>query len=267
MNRHEEPEEVEIGQQPAERDQTLSLLAARLREPIPIPLQVADSLRELILSGKLRPGERLVEWKIARQLGIGQPTIREALVILEAEGLVQRQPNKGCSVISLTLEQIDQIYCVRVELESLAAALAAEKATSEQRSQLRAALKQLYDAATAGDLDRWHLADVAFHKNLWAASGNPFLEKALSHTVTPFFLFAKLVFYQLPPKDLVEQAGLHEQIVEGIEKGDRSLARRITKKVLQEFWELWRHLTKEGSERPAWLKLETSKKSKAGRKK
>ena len=227
-------------------DRRLDLVASGLREATTIPVQVAAGLRNLILSGKLRPGERIVELKIARQLGIGQPTAREALLLLESEGLVQRSPNRGCSVTSLSVKEINQIYTIRVELEPLAAELAVDNAANWDPGILRSATERLAESARSGDLELWHRRDLEFHQTLWRLADNPFLEKALNQTSVPFFAFAELVFLQTQPRDLVHQAAQHEVFVSAILSGDREEARRRTKKVLTEFWKVWRELTMSG---------------------
>lgn len=222
----------------------LSKVASELRQSSTIPAQVASGLRSLILSGQLRPGERVVEWKIARQLGIGQPTAREALLLLESEGLVQRQANRGCTVTQLSVREIDQIYCVRAELEPLAAELAVANAANWEPDTLTSAMKRLAGAAENDDIEDWHQKDLEFHQTLWRLADNPFLEKALTQVSVPFFAFAELVFLRSHPRDLVHQAEQHEAIVAAVLSGDRRRARREMKRVLQEFRTVWRALTK-----------------------
>jgi DNA-binding GntR family transcriptional regulator len=201
-------------------------------------------LRNLILSGQLRPGERVIEWKIARQLGIGQPTAREALLILESEGLLQRHPNRGCTVTRLSLKEIDQIYRVRLELEPLAAELAVENAVNWDPSILSSAVERLAQSAESGNVEEWHRRDLEFHQALWRLADNPFLEKALSQTCVPFFAFAELVYLQSQPRDLVEQADQHAAVVSAILSNNRQQARRVTRRVLKDFWRVWQALTK-----------------------
>ena len=86
----------------------------------------AQSLREAIIAGKLKPGERLIEQKLASQLGIGQPTLREALKELEYQGFVRKLANKGRTFVTkLSTEDISKIHQVRMVLEVLAVDLAA----------------------------------------------------------------------------------------------------------------------------------------------
>src|SRR5205807_4508247 len=94
--------------------------------------QVKEFLRELIISGKLRSGERIVETRIAQQLGIGHPTVREALESLQDEGLFVRLPNRGCTVVELTQKDIRQIFRLRMEWEALAVDLALETWSGEK---------------------------------------------------------------------------------------------------------------------------------------
>src|ERR1022692_3181409 len=75
--------------------------------------EIASTMRNLILSGELKPGDRIVESRVAKQLGVGQPTVREALVELEHQGLVCRKPNRGCLVTTLTRAEIADILRIR----------------------------------------------------------------------------------------------------------------------------------------------------------
>jgi DNA-binding GntR family transcriptional regulator len=85
-----------------------------------LAIRVAEHLRQAIHTGKLKPGERIVELRVARQLATGQSTVREALKELEYLGLVVKFPNRGSFVVKLSEEEVRQIYEVRSALESLA---------------------------------------------------------------------------------------------------------------------------------------------------
>jgi DNA-binding GntR family transcriptional regulator len=96
-----------------------------------LPETVAGKLREAILSDRLRPGKRLVEQKLAAQFGIGQPTLREALRELEAQGFVRKSQKRGTYVTELSAEEYRQTHDVRMTLESLAIERAAPNVTAE----------------------------------------------------------------------------------------------------------------------------------------
>ena len=99
-------------------------------EPISKKTRVVALLREAILSGRIKGGEQIVEAKLAQEFGVGQGLVREALIELEHHGFVQRTPFTGTTVPTLTLEDAQQIFEVRIELEPLAFSLAASRVTA-----------------------------------------------------------------------------------------------------------------------------------------
>jgi DNA-binding GntR family transcriptional regulator len=159
--------------------------------------------------------------------------------VLENEGLLTRHANKGCTVTSLTREEIVHIYRVRLALEPLAAQLAVANAANSDPKQLKAALAALHAAANAGYYDQWRRADLEFHQTLWRLAGNPYLDKALSTVAVPFFAFAGLVFQETRPTDLPRQAREHDAIVQAILSADPAKAYAVTAEVLGRFEKLW----------------------------
>src|SRR5271157_3854367 len=115
---------------------TLEALSQNLERRPPIADRIAETIRGLIVSGDLKPGDRIVESRIARDIGVGQPTVREALVALEHQGLVVRKANQGCVVTSLTRVEICQLIRIRAELETLAVELAVESASDVEIAKL-----------------------------------------------------------------------------------------------------------------------------------
>jgi DNA-binding GntR family transcriptional regulator len=105
-------------------DRSLSHLISQsntgAEEAASIPEKLARTMREMILQGQLRPGDPLVESRMARDLSVGQPTVREAFKALELEGLVERTRNRGCSVVKLGQEEVDAMSRLRVEVEVMA---------------------------------------------------------------------------------------------------------------------------------------------------
>src|SRR5262252_8325700 len=146
----------------------LDELSHNLGRQAPIAEQVAEVIRKLIISGDLNPGERIVESRIARELGVGQPTVREGLVELEHQGLVSRRANQGCVVTDLTRNEIAQILRIRAELEILAVDLALENASDEEIHKLVAITRHMKAAATARDIEEFFAHDLRFHETLWA---------------------------------------------------------------------------------------------------
>jgi DNA-binding GntR family transcriptional regulator len=202
-----------------------------------VPYRLADLFRNLILQGEWKPGSAIVETGIAKALGVSQPTVREALKQLEAEGLILRRQFRSCEVTKLSREEVDQIFRLRVEWESLAAELAVENHGHWQKEKLLAAVEGLKQAADKHDSDGFYHHDLEFHRELWACTGNPFLAKALSQITVPLFAFWTLQHLRESDVDLVKQAAAHERIALAIIAKDKTEARKITREAMQGFWE------------------------------
>ncbi len=147
-----------------------------------------DALRSALLEGKFQPGESLSEPALASQMGISRGPVREALLVLEQEGLVVHNQNRGFSVLTLGPEDRRGMTKVRVPLEALALELAKARATAEDLAEMEADLERMV-AAYGPDARNSAREDLAFHAKLWELSGNPWLIVALKRVVVPFFLF------------------------------------------------------------------------------
>ena len=181
--------------------------------------RVLARIKDAILTGKLEPGERIVEMKVAHELGVATTSVREALFELESHGFVTRIANKGTFVTQLSREDVAQIIRVRCELEGLAAELAEALASTEDVSSLNTLVAEMDAAARENDLKRFYKADLDFHRRVWAASGNHHLRKALDTTVVPLFAF----FIMRNPSDsaaeLIESVPWHKRVVDAIARG------------------------------------------------
>ena len=156
-------------------------------EPISKKVRIVASLREAIVSGAIRSGEQLVEGKIAQQLGVGQGLIREALIELEHQGFVQRTPFAGTQVTELTLQDAQQIFDIRIELEPLAVFLAGPNATAKDISELREMAEKARITSKAGDLNAFFENHLAFRRKVWILSGNRYLQQDLERIVLPLY--------------------------------------------------------------------------------
>lgn len=198
--------------------------------------QIAEFIRKMIVAGDLDPGERIVESRIARQIGVGQPTVREALMSLEHQGLVVRKANQGCVVTSLTRAEICQLIRVRAELETLAVELAVETATKEEIGELLLVTERMKEAAASADPQRFFEHDLRFHQTLWNLSHNCFLPRLLEQALAPLlaFLFIRNL-RRNPGIDMMVSAQAHVEIAEAILAGDKCAARRVTLEKLTMF--------------------------------
>ena len=154
--------------------------------------QVLQQLFDAILRGELQPGARIKEGSLARELGVAQGTLREALQQLEHQGLVAKSNRRGTFVTTLTREDVANIYRIRIELEPLAASLAHDRLQPQDFAQLETLLHKMKEASRAHDLVERCKLDLALHQLIWALSGNPWLEKALNAVCPP--LFASYMF-------------------------------------------------------------------------
>ncbi len=236
-------------------------LVSAIKRAVALPDQVAEFLRGMILSGKWHPGQRIVETRIARELGIGQPTVREALGKLEEAGLVVRTQNSGCTVTQLTRKEVDQIFRMRIEMEGLAVELAAENREKTHGAELEAALRRLKVAALSKSVEDFYRADLELHRTIWKLSGNRFLEKALSQIVIPLFAFTTIEILTHPEFEFALNAREHEKLVEAILSSDKVHARGVANRVLKEFWQEGYLLMDKGKTSPAVKRAPKKKKT------
>jgi len=151
--------------------------------------RVVAAIREAIVSGRMKPGDSIGESRVARQLGVGQPLIREALLDLEHQGFVQRVPYRGTSVTKLGPQEIEQIQRLRIEMEGLAIEWARAQATAEDARELRALVEGMRQGARESDLAKFNEYDLALHRRVWQLSGNKYLYDALERAVVPLLTF------------------------------------------------------------------------------
>ena len=211
-------------------------LEAMARTPS-LPETVAVKLREAILSDRLRPGQRLVEQKLAAHFGIGQPTLREALRELEAQGFVRKSQKRGTYVTELSAEEYRQTHDVRMTLESLAMERAAPNVTAESLRELERSLKRLAAAARQPDLNLYHKSDMDFHKVIWKLTGNDCLFQTLERITFGLFAFALLGRPSAGIRpDLIAAIEQHRSILEGLRTRDPVIARDTFVNVTLQFW-------------------------------
>src|SRR5688572_6554267 len=121
--------------------------ALRLIQPVSKRNQVVASFKEAILSGVIQPGDAIVESKLAQKLGAGIPLVREALIELEHQGYVQKVPYKGTNVTKLERRDVEKIFRLRTEVESLAVEWARENVTPEDVEYLHGVTVKMKEAA------------------------------------------------------------------------------------------------------------------------
>ena len=199
----------------------LSPLAA----PRSLAEDAADRIREQILSGGFHQGEHLVEAKIAEQLAISRGPVREAFKLLRAEGLLNEEPRRGTFVVSLTADDVREIYGLRAALEGRAARTLARARDTTALERLRALADQIDEAVTTGDSAAVSRADLAFHQGLCELCGNARILEVFDRYVPT--LRALLRLDELVLRSLDEVSLQHRPFVAAIEAGDEDAAARL----------------------------------------
>ena len=148
---------------------------------LPLRDVVFNTLREAILRGDLQPGERLMELQLASKLGVSRTPIREAIRMLEQEGLAVTVPRKGAEVAKMTLKGMEDVLEIRGALDELAVQLACERITAEQLQQLKNRKQDFEISIKSGDVKQIAEADVHFHDVIYDATGNPKLVSLLNN--------------------------------------------------------------------------------------
>lgn len=215
---------------------TLEELSHQLGRRANLAEQIATSIRNSIVNGDLKPGDRIVESRIARDINVGQPTVREALVALEHQGLVVRKANQGCVVTSLDRAEICQLIRIRAELETLAVELAVESATEAEIRKLLEITDSMKAAAIERDKQKFFELDISFHHTLWRLSNNSFLPRLLEQTLAPLlaFLFIRNLRLNLAI-DMLDSAQAHVDMAEAILTRDKQVARSVAQEKLMMF--------------------------------
>lgn len=193
-------------------------LTLNMNAYLPLRDVVFNTLREAILKGDLKPGERLMELQLASKLGVSRTPIREAIRMLEQEGLAVTTPRKGAEVAKMTLKDMEDVLEIRDALDELAVRIACQKISDEQLKQLED-MKELFEKSTqTGNVKKIAEADVTFHDVIYKATGNPKLVTLLNNLREQVYRYR--VEYIKDPKNYPTLIAEHEAILESLKNRD-----------------------------------------------
>lgn len=202
--------------------------------------RIAHQIREAILNGSLKEGERLVERKLANALGASVTAVREALIELELEGFILKKVNLGSYVTKMSIEDVEKVFHVRRVLEAYALAEAARRGTGDQVEKLEQIYLEMVDAARAKNRRAFNQHDVRWHLLVWQMAHNEYLEAALRRAALPYFAFIAIRIGTLDPLSLLRDATTHLPLLEAIKAGDAARVERTFSEMLETWLEITR---------------------------
>jgi len=184
--------------------------------------KISKSLELEILTGKLGPGEKLDEVKLAKRFEVSRTPIREAIAELAAGGLVETRPRRSAIVATFSIQQIFDMYEVLAVLEGLCAGLAARRMSEEERTALKNLHDKMAKLVDSNDWSQYYLMDLKFHQLIYTGSHNTFLEEealSIRNRMMPY----RRVYMEAPNRvELPYQE--HSRIIETIMDRDSAAA-------------------------------------------
>lgn len=185
-----------------------------------------EKIKVRILDNQYHPGYQALENEVAEDLGMSRTPVREALIRLKHEGLVELIPRRGVRVVPVMADDMQEIYDVLTSLESMAAELLARrKPDAATLEPMKAATRDMETALKDDDLEAWAAADEKFHRALIDLCGNRRLA-SMANTVRDQGHRARMVTLRLREKPLAS-VDEHEQVLQAIESGDWKTARDV----------------------------------------
>ena len=187
-------------------------------QPLRRSEQLREQIEERIVTGAYPPGARLDEQELAASFGVSRTPVREALIQLAAGGLIEVRPRRGAIIPDMSAERLYEMFEVMAELEAMCGRLAARRIRPDELEHLQAAHRACAAAHDAGDPDRYYQMNEVFHRHIYAASHNGFLDEqavALHQRLRPCRRLQLRVRNRMRAS-LAE----HQQIVEAIAAGD-----------------------------------------------
>ena len=199
-----------------------SVFQQEMDEYLPLRDVVFKTLRQGILTGELKPGERLMEIHLANKLGVSRTPIREAIRKLELEGLVTMIPRRGAEVAQITEKSMKDVLEVRKVLDNLSVELACDRITDEEKEQLKSACIDFEDAVKTGDFSMIAKTDVAFHDIIVAATRNIRLSQMVNNLAEQMYRYRfEYIKDSSQHNRLVQE---HKEICDGIVNGEKEKA-------------------------------------------
>lgn len=200
--------------------------SVHMDEYLPLRDVVFNTLRQAILKGELKPGERLMEIALAERLGVSRTPIREAMRKLELEGLVVMIPRRGAQVANITEKDLNDVLEVRIALENMAIEKACKRMTEEELDKLWQAAREFEHTMAEGNLVRLAEADVAFHEIIYQASDNCRLIQVLNNLREQIYRYRVEYLKEEETRNVLVKE--HEELYNAVKARDVERAQEIS---------------------------------------
>ena len=189
--------------------------------------QVHDAIVSEIASGKLKPGERVIQEQIAQELGVSRQPVQQALLLLRRQGVLRDAPGRGLIVASLDVDQVANMYDIRAVMEGLAFRKAAERNAERARKQGPALIQSGRKAVAAGSVAAMIGADLRFHDFIYSLSENPLIAPAMDAQWTyTQRVMGEVLMRDERPRDIWDQ---HEALLDAVMAGDGAAAEALAR--------------------------------------
>jgi len=186
-----------------------------------------ELIRSAIVHGRLEPGSRLKEEELARELGISRTPVREALLVLQSEGLIESTPNRGATVRAYDAADLDDLYQLRALLEGFAARLAAVRIDPEAVELLRESCERFISLRAADDVEELVQENVRFHDVILSAAGSERLAQMVRGVIWLPLVYRSYVWYS-PEQKLISEH-YHRQLTAAVAAGEPERAELVMK--------------------------------------
>lgn len=187
----------------------------------------SELIREAIIDGRLAPGQRLKEEELAQELGMSRTPVREALLLLQSEGLVDSVPRRGATVRSYALDDLDDMYQLRAVLEGYAARRAATRMTPADIARLKESCVRFEGLSVADELAEIVKENLHFHQVITQAAASPRLERMVRKVIEIPLVYKSFHWYSAEQKLISEH--YHRQLTHALETDDAERAELIMK--------------------------------------
>ena len=185
--------------------------------------QISQQLAEQILSGKLKPGQRIEEKRVTDQFDVSRTPVREALHQLASTGLIAMQPHRGATVVDMDVEQLTDMFEAQAEIEALCAKMAAIRMSNIERKKLQQVAEESAPSLKKSDHKKYSSSNEALHKLIYKGAHNQSLEQIALNLWNRVAPFRRSIFFKQSNR-MSHSFDEHQTIIQAIIKGDKDKA-------------------------------------------